>query len=362
MSKLIRNTRERISHSSMPRGLVIATEWAWRFLIIAAAIALFGFIVAQLSFVVIPLLVALLLAAIISPLHSLLLKAKFPRPLATLTSIISLIAIVTLIIWTVVVAVSRNWASLQERSFAAYQDFVQFLLTSPLGVTESQIQGWFEEIASNLDSSRLLSGVLSIGSSVGTLLVGLILSIFTLIFFINDGHKIWNFLLRFIPKNAKRSVDDAGQAGWKTFTAFVKAQVLVALIDAIGIGLGAWILGLPLALPIALIVFLGSFVPIVGAFVTGAIAVFIALVYQGFTAAIIMLLIVIAVQQIEGQVLQPFIIGKSVRIHPLAVVLAVTTGAFIAGIPGALFAVPLLALVNVFVRHIAAGSPTTLQK
>jgi predicted PurR-regulated permease PerM len=117
-----------------------------------------------------------------------------------------------------------------------------------------------------------------------------------------------------------------------------------------------------LALPIALIVFLGSFVPIVGAFVTGAIAVFIALVYQGFTVALIMLIIVIVVQQIEGQLLQPFIIGKSVKLHPLAVVLTVTTGAFIAGITVAFLSVPLLALINVFVRHIASEAKIAASK
>ena len=356
MSRLIKNTRTRLSQSSIPNGLVIATEWSWRLIVIAAALTLFAFLVSQLSFVVIPLLVALLLAAIISPLHNLLLRWKLPRPIATLLSIISLLAIVAVILWTVISAISNNWQSLQERSVAAYEDFVAFLLQSPLGVSESQIQVWFEQFTNNLDTSSLLSGALSIGSSLGSLLVGLILAIFALIFFINDGQRIWNFLLRLVPKNAKAAIDGAGNAGWGTFTAFVKAQVLVALIDAIGIGVGAWILGLPLALPIGLIVFLGSFIPIVGAFVTGALAIFVALVYQGFTSALIMLIIVIVVQQVEGQVLQPFIIGKSVRIHPLAVVLAVTIGAFLAGIPGALFAVPLLALVNVFIRYIASGA------
>lgn len=359
MPKLIRTNRSKSNSVDLPNGLIIATEWSWRLIVISVAIALVGFLISQLSFVVIPLLVALLLAAIISPIHNALARAKFPKPLATLTSVISLLAVVTAIIWTVIVAINNNWSSLQARSFVAYQDFVEFLLTSPLGVSETQIQSWFEGVSTNLDSSRLVSGALSIGSSLGGFIVGLVLAVFTLIFFVHDGEKIWNFILRFMPKKAKNTVDGAGRAGWATFTTFVKAQVLVAAIDAIGIGLGAWILGLPLALPIALIVFLGSFVPIVGAFVTGAIAIFIALVYQGFTTALIMLIIVIVVQQVEGQILQPFIIGKSVKIHPLAVVLSVTTGAFIAGIPGALFAVPLLALINVFVRHVVSESQKT---
>lgn len=355
MSKLVKNTRTRLSQVSLPTGLVIATEWSWRLIVIAAALALLVLIIGQLSFIVIPVLVALLLAAIISPVATWLKSKKLPSWLATIVSIISFLALVVALIWIIVSAVMRSWPSLQERSYIAYQDLVELLLNSPLQVTEAQIQGWFEEFAGDLDTSRLLSGALSIGSSLGSLLIGFTLTIFTLIFFIHDGEKIWKFLLRLMPRTARVAVDGAGNAGWQTFTTFVKAQVLVALIDAVGIGLGAWILGLPLALPIAVIVFFGSFVPIVGAFVTGAIAVFVALVYQGFTTAILMLIVVIAVQQFEGQVLQPFIIGKSVRIHPLAVVLVVTAGGFLAGIPGALFAVPLLALVNVFIRYIASG-------
>lgn len=355
MSKPLKNTPKAISRASLPSGLVLATEWSWRIIVIFSAIGLSIVVLSQLSFIVIPLLVALLLSAIISPFFSWLVKRRVPKSLATILSVVSLIGVVVALIWIVVSAVMRSWPSLQEKSLLAYQNFEQFLLNSPLQVSQEQLQGWFSEFTSSLDTSRLLIGALSIGSSLGTLLIGLTLAIFTLIFFIHDGEQIWKFLTRLFPRNARLAFDGAGRAGWVTFTTFVKAQVLVALIDAVGIGIGAWILGLPLALPIALIVFLGAFVPIVGAFVTGAIAVFVALVYQGFTTAIIMLVIVIVVQQVEGQLLQPFIIGKSVKIHPLAIVLVVTAGAFLAGIPGALFAVPLLALVNVFIRHIASG-------
>lgn len=355
MSKLTKNIRTRTPQGALPAGLIIATDWSWRIIVIATAVALSILIIAQLSFIVIPLLIALLLSAIISPLFNWLVRRRVPKWLATIVSVFSLVGIVVGIIWIVVSAVRRSWPSLQAQSLEAYEEFEQFLLNSPLQVSQAQLQGVFSEFTSSFDTSLLLSGALSIGSSLGTLLIGLTLAVFTLIFFIHDGDQIWRFLTSLFPRNAQVAVDGAGRAGWVTFTTFVKAQVLVALIDAIGIGLGALILGLPLALPIALIVFLGSFVPIVGAFVTGAIAVFIALVYQGFTTAIIMLIVVIVVQQLEGQILQPFIIGKSVRIHPLAVVLAVTAGGFLAGIPGALFAVPLLALVNVFIRYIASG-------
>jgi predicted PurR-regulated permease PerM len=130
----------------------------------------------------------------------------------------------------------------------------------------------------------------------------------------------------------------------------------VASIDALGIGLGAFFLGLPLVIPISVLVFLGSFIPVVGAVVTGALAVFVALIYNGWVTAVIMLGIVLLVQQIEGHVLQPLIMGTAVKVHPLAVVLAVAAGSLLAGIPGALFAVPLVAVLNVMVSYISSGS------
>jgi predicted PurR-regulated permease PerM len=147
----------------------------------------------------------------------------------------------------------------------------------------------------------------------------------------------------------------ASTAGWVTLGNFTRVQILVASIDAVGIGLGVFFLGLPLAFPIAVIVFLGSFIPIVGAIITGSLAVLVALVYSGPWVALWMLIIVLGVQQLEGHVLQPAIMGNAVKIHPLAIVLAVTTGGFIAGIAGALFAVPLVAFLNAAVLYIARG-------
>ncbi len=157
------------------------------------------------------------------------------------------------------------------------------------------------------------------------------------------------------PKSARPAIAGSGNAGWVTLTTFVRVQIFVAAVDAIGIGAVAFFLQLPLVIPIAVAVFLGSFIPVVGAVLTGAIAVFIALVYSGPGPALIMLIGVLAVQQIEGHVLQPLVMGSAVKIHPLAVVLAVATGGFLAGIPGALFAVPVIATLNVMIGYVASG-------
>ena len=201
---------------------------------------------------------------------------------------------------------------------------------------------------------------MSVGTTAGHVLAGFLLTLFATLFFLIDGKGVWRWIVGLFPRRSRPAVDGAGQAGWITLTTFVKVQIFVAAVDAIGIGAGAWILGLffggfPLVIPIAVAVFLGSFIPVVGALISGALAVFVALVYLGPIPAVMMLGIVLLVQQVEGHILQPLVMGTAVKVHPLAVVFAVAAGGFIAGIPGALFAVPVIAVLNVVVKYIAAG-------
>ena len=189
---------------------------------------------------------------------------------------------------------------------------------------------------------------------MGQVAVGALLTLFILLCTLADGGGIWKWTLRLFPRAARRPVDAAARAGWITVVNFARTQLLVASIDAVGIGLGAALLGVPLAIPVAVLVFLGAFIPIVGAVVTGAVAVFLALVYNGPLIAVLMLAVVLGVQQIEGHILQPLLMGAAVKVHPLGVVLVVAGGALVGGIPGALFAVPLAAFVNVFVVYIGS--------
>jgi predicted PurR-regulated permease PerM len=341
----------------IPAGLERATQWSWRLLLIAAAITLGLFVVAQLSFLIIPLFIAVLLAALVAPISVGLVKLRFPRWLATLTTIIVFLAVVGGLFYLVINEVIRGWESLQARTLLAYDDFVQYLLDSPLQVTEAQLNEWVTALATefNIDSSWVLSGALSVTSSVGSWLVGAGIAIFALIFFIHDGARIWEYVVSWFPKLARPAILGASRSGWNTLIEFVKVQILVAFVDALGIGLGAFFLGLPLVVPIAVAVFLGAFVPIVGATVAAALAVLVALVYEGPLVALIMLIIVLAVQQLEGQILQPLVMGPALRIHPLAVVLSIAAGGYLAGIAGVLFAVPVVAFTNVVVKYLAAG-------
>ncbi len=340
----------------------IAGAWSWRILAIAAVTALLIFLVIQLRLIVVPFLIAILLAALLVPLVQFLQRHRWPKWLAIAVAEVGLIAIVTGLVYLIVTQIVSGFPDLQARSVTFYDDLKAMLLASPLHLTDVQINAYFAQLWTTLqqDSSALVSGAVSVGSTFGHFVAGVLLVLFSTLFLLIDGKRVWAWTVRLFPRRARPAVDGAGRSGWSTLTEFVKVQIFVAFVDAVGIGLGAWIVGLffggfPLVLPIAVAVFLGSFIPVVGAVLTGAIAVFVALVYLGPVPAVIMLGVVLLVQQVEGHVLQPLVMGTAVKVHPLAVVFAVAAGGFLAGIAGALFAVPVIATLNAMVRYVAAG-------
>lgn len=352
--------------ATVPPALRIAGAYSWRILLVAGVIAVFIFLIIQLRDIVVPFMVAVLVAALLVPLVQWLVRHRWPKPLAVAVAMLGTIAIVSGLVFVVVAEIRSGYPDLQRRSIAAYGDFKQFLAGPPFQIDDAQLNGFIGQAVTAIqrDSQVLLSGALSLGSTAGHVLAGLLLAIFATLFILIDGKRIWSWMVRLFPRTARTAVDGSGHAGWITLTTFVKVQIFVAAVDATGIGLGAWILGLvfggfPLVIPIAIAVFLGSFIPVVGALVTGTIAVFIALVYLGPLPAVLMLGIVLLVQQVEGHILQPLVMGSAVKVHPLAVVFAVAAGSFLAGIPGALFAVPVIATVNVMVKYIAGGEGKT---
>ncbi|ONI64017.1 AI-2E family transporter [Leifsonia sp. ALI-44-B] len=346
-----------VDEDAVPRGMRIAGAWGWRILVIAGVTALAVFLVIQLRLIVIPLLIGVLVAALLTPLVNFLHRHKWPRGLAIAAAVLGALVAVSGLLALAIWQISRQFGEVRDRTVQSFDDLKEMLLQSPLHVTEADINAWIQGLFGSIqqDSQVLVSGALSIGSTLGHVATGVFLSLFCLLFILIDGRGIWRWVVRLMPRRARSAVDGAGTAGWSTLTNYARTQILVATIDAAGIGIGAFALGVPLAAPIAVLVFLGAFVPIVGAVVTGAVAVFIALVYNGWAIALFMLGIVLLVQQVEGHVLQPLLMGSAVKVHPLAVVLVVAGGTLLAGIPGALFAVPIAAVINVMVRYVASG-------
>lgn len=351
-----------VSDDVVAPGLRVAAAWSWRILVVAALIALVGFVIVQLRLVAIPFFVALLLAALLVPFSNWLQRKGWPKWLAVAVNELAVIVVIAGLITVVVIQVRSGLPALQEQTLARYDDLKQLLLVSPLHLTEGDINGYFEGIIGSIseDTNALFEQAFDLASLGGHILTGTLLALFATLFMLIDGRGIWTWLVRLVPQSARAAIVGAGEAGWLTLSTFVRVQIFVAAIDAVGIGLGAFFLGLPfggfpLVIPIAIAVFLASFIPVVGAVVSGGMAVFVALVYLGPVPALIMLGVVILVQQVEGHVLQPLLVGAAVKVHPLAVVLAVATGGFVAGIPGALFAVPLVAVLNVMIGYIARG-------
>ncbi|WP_091649591.1 AI-2E family transporter [Micromonospora pallida] len=342
--------------ADVPHALRIAAAWSWRLLVVGLiGWALLRF-VGQVRIVIIPLVVALLLSALLAPAVGWLLRARFPRSLATAVVLVGGLAAVVGTLTLVVNEFIKGVPELSAKSSQGVRQIQDWLKTGPLHLSDSQLDRVIDDGQQwvNDNTNQLTSGALSTAATVAELLTGALLVLFATFFFLRDGRQIWRFLVRLLPVAARWKVDDAGQASWATLVAYVRATVLVAFIDAVGIGVFLVIFDVPFAFPLAALVFLGAFIPIVGATLSGAVAVLVALVDSGLVTALIILGVVIGVQQIEGHILQPLIMGRAVAIHPLAVIIGIAAGVVLAGITGALVSVPLIAVLNTAVRRLAA--------
>ncbi|WP_430780580.1 AI-2E family transporter [Actinoplanes sp. G11-F43] len=345
--------------ADVPHSLRIAAAWSWRLIVVGViGWALLRFI-GMVSIVVVPLAISLLLSALFSPAVGWLLRLRLPRSLATSLVLVGGIAAVAGTLTLVVNQFVQGVPKLTENASAGVRQIQEWARTGPLHLSDAQLdqaidagQQWI-----NANTTSLTSTGIATVATIAELATGLLLVIFATFFFLRDGRAIWRFLVRLFPVNARWSLADAGDASWSTLGAYVRATVLVAFIDAVGIGLALVVLEVEFAFPLAALVFLGAFVPIVGASISGAVAVLVALVDEGWVIALITLGAVILVQQIEGHVLQPLIMGRAVAVHPLAVIVGIACGVVLAGIIGALVAVPLIAVLNTAVRRLSRRRP-----
>jgi predicted PurR-regulated permease PerM len=352
----LRVLTDRELDQDIPYGVRIAASWAWRIGLILLVSAALIWLLSRISFLIIPIMVAALLAGLLSPVKRWLRSRRIPNGAAVAITVLGFLGLIGGSLALVGRQLVAGFSELWSEALTGIQQIQGWLADGPLHLTAAQIDKYLEEATAALqnNSSSILSGALSFGSTAGHFAAGLVLSLFVLIFFLLEGERIWGFLVRLLPKKARAATSGAGRRGWTSMVSYARIQMFVAFVDAVGIGVGAAIIGVPLALPLGVLVFIGSFIPIVGALVTGAVAVLLALVANGWVNALIMLGIVLLVQQLESHILQPLVMGKAVALHPVAVILSVAAGSYLAGIPGALFSVPILAVANSAIRYIAA--------
>jgi predicted PurR-regulated permease PerM len=348
----------------LPRGVRIGAAWAWRIILFIVAAYLLIRVIGLLRVVVIPIVVALLLAALLEPVAAALRARGVNRSLAAglvlITGLVVVFGGLALIVQTFIAQLDDLTAQVSD----GIGEIQRWLAQGPLHLSQTQLNDGLARLQQSISNNqgRLTSGALSTATTLGEVVAGFFLVLFVLFFYLRDGGRIWTFLCRLLPRGARIPVARAGHYSWHTLVSYVRATVIVALVDAIGIGIGLAVLRVPLAVPLAALVFLGAFIPVVGATLSGAVAVLVALVTVGPVKALIILAVVIGVQQVEAHLLQPLIMGRAVALHPLAVILSIATGVVVAGIVGGLVAVPLLAVANTAVRYLAShpgGEPTS---
>lgn len=336
----------------IPEGLKLGARFSGYLLVIIAGITVVGFIAFQLAEIVIPFLAGLILSALLVPISMFLQRHRWPKWLAVITVWVIVLGTLTGLIFLIVFQVKDELSAIQNQVGVSLDAAQKFLASQPFGLTENKMDGFIASSGQWLkdNAAGLQSGAAEVGSTAAHIVEGILIVLFVTLFALIDGRGIWSWAVHIWPARAHSRIEAAGEAGWKTLSNFIRIQLVVAATDAVGIGVGALILGVPLAVPIATVVFLGAFVPFVGAIVGGVFAVGLALLFNGWIHALIMLGIVVLVQQIESHVLHPLLTGSRVKVHPLAVILGVTAGAALAGIAGAFFAVPVIATLNSMVR------------
>ena len=339
--------------SEVPHGLRVVAAWSWRLLLIGAVLYLAAKTFLMFEVLFVPLLVSLLLVALMRPIYQVMARTPqrrgLPNGLAALLTLFFALLVVAALIALIGQQVAVGFPTLRDDAADGLSELQRQLANSPLKITNDQLDQYIQQVQNSIkgNGGQVASTALTVTSTAEKFLTGLFLVLFSSYFFLSGGPAIWSWVVGLFPKEVRPRVRGAGTRAWATLTAYIRATLIVALVDGLGVGIGAGILGVPLALPLGVVVFIGAFVPIVGALVSGGVAVLVALVAGGGVKALIMLAIVVGVQQVEAHGLQPFLLGRAVRVHPLGVILSITAGVLLAGIVGALFAVPTVAVANV---------------
>ncbi|CAM4462576.1 pheromone autoinducer 2 transporter [Mycobacterium basiliense] len=333
--------------------------WSWRLLVILAAAVALLLVIKKLEIIVVPVLLALMLSALLVPVVDWLDHRGVPRGVAVALVLLGGFAVLGGLLAFVISQFIVGLPDLVEQVEHSIDSSRRWLIEGPAHLRREQIENAGNAAIEALRShqAKLTSGAISTAAAITELLTAAVLVLFTLIFFLYGGRNIWQYVAKVIPAESRQKVLDAGRAGYGSLIGYVRATFLVALTDAAGVGAGLAVMGIPLALPLASLVFLGAFIPLIGALVSGLVAVVVALLAKGIVYALITLGLLITVNQLEAHLLQPLVMGRAVSIHPLGVVLAISTGGVLAGIIGALLAVPTVAFLNNAMKVLLAKDP-----
>lgn len=332
--------------------LRVTAAYAWRLLVVGVVAYLVLRILGHLMTVVVPFTISLLITAALRPLTSWLHRHRVPRAIATIITLIVAVVVIGGIIALVVTRAINEAPQLATEVNDLIPKVQHWLINGPLHLDQNTINHFSDTLTRliNRNASALTNTAVSTGRTALDVLAALVLGLFTTIFLLYDGERVWHFVCRCLPRAARPRADAAGQAAWTSLSHYVRSQVLIALFHGLSVGITLAILGVPLVMPLALLVAIGSFVPLVGAIVAGILAAAVAALSHGLLAVVVVAAVLILDSQVEGHILQPLVIGRYVHLHPLAVILSLAVGTFLLGVFGALIAVPSVACLNSAIR------------
>ncbi|PKQ25845.1 MAG: AI-2E family transporter [Actinobacteria bacterium HGW-Actinobacteria-4] len=343
--------RPAIEH--VPYSLRVAAAWGWRLIVVGVIVATLATVFSSLATILLPMIIALLIAAPLERVVTRLEALRVPRGLGAVIAILGLLSVFVGLSIAAGAAIVNGFEQLRRGALQGFEELLEWLTNEPLNLSREQLDTGIENIGEQVQANAwgLASGALSVTGVVGGMVAGIIISMLALFFFLRDGRTMWAWIAGLVPGDeASARVERAGMGAWRTLRRYTQTSVFVAFIDAVGIGLVAWILGVPLALPIAILTFVTAFIPLFGATIAGLVATLIALVDGGWTTAALMLAGILVVQQIEGNVLYPWLFGKAAQIHPFVILMTISAGTLTAGLVGAVIAVPILAFLYTFIR------------
>jgi predicted PurR-regulated permease PerM len=348
---------------AVPHQLRLAAAISWRVLVVVGAIAVVALTLAEIRLVVLPVVFALFIsAALFLPVRGLQ-RLHFPPAAAAATALVGALLVLGGLVTLIAPHVAGQFGDVRDNVREGAVQVTDWLLEGPLDLSRSELENYREQALDELEarSGDIAGGVIGGAYLAVEIVAGLLLTLVLAFFFLKDGARMWRWIVGLFPPLARTRADEVGQIAWATLGGYLRGVTIVAVFDAVLIAIALWLIGVPLVLPLALLTFVGGFFPIVGAFTAGAAAALVALVSNGVVDALLVVAAVTAVQQIEGNILQPVVVSRAVKIHAVAVLLAVTAGAVIWGIVGAFLAVPVVAVVSRAASHLRSGGDEAVE-